>query len=118
MQLIIKGTMPGTNEYTQENRGSRYSGGDLKKEQTERVFWACREQGLDAHLGKHNYEFTWYEKDHKRDPDNIHGAVKFIFDGLYKAGIIENDTQKYVGSIHHNAIEVDKNYPRVEVQIL
>lgn len=33
----------------------------------------------------------WFEKNKKRDPDNIASFVKFVFDALQKAKIVKND---------------------------
>lgn len=117
MKLVIKGEMTTLNDYIRAERGNKYAGAGLKKQETERVYWEARAQQLSAKLGKLDYTFTWYVKDRRRDPDNIAFAVKFILDGLYKAGIIESDTQEHVGRIIHNPIEVDKSNPRVEIQI-
>jgi Holliday junction resolvase RusA-like endonuclease len=43
-------------------------------------------------------------------------AQKFILDGLVRAGIIKDDSQKYINSITHR-FEVDKRNPRVEVTL-
>ena len=62
-------------------------------------------------------EITWYEKDRRRDIDNISYAVKFINDSLVEAKIIKDDSQQYVKSII-NHIEVDRQNPRIEVEII
>src|SRR5690606_27630496 len=111
------GELTAYNEYSDIQRTNRYAGAKIKKAETERVLWECRRQRLSAVLGKVDYLFTWYVKDRRRDPDNIMSAVKFVLDGLYKAGIIETDSQRHVGRIVHNPIEVDSANPRVEIQI-
>ena len=42
---------------------------------------------------------------------------KFILDALVHAGVIPNDSQKYIVSIIHR-FRVDKQNPRVEVKII
>ena len=60
---------------------------------------------------------TWYEKNGKRDIDGIAaGGTKFICDGLVMAGIIKDDSQKYVKSINHR-FEIDRKNPTIEVNI-
>ena len=54
-----------------------------------------------------NIEFTWLEKTARRDLDNIAFCQKYILDGLVKAGIIENDTQKYIKSLYHQFQKAD-----------
>lgn len=115
MKLVIKGEITSYNEYSDTQRANRYAGAKVKKAETERVYWHCREQKLSAVLGKVDYTFTWYMADQRKDPDNIHSAIKFILDGLFKAGIIESDRQKHVGRVVHEEIQVDPKNPRVEV---
>ena len=59
--------------------------------------------------------FTWHVKDKRTDADNIVFAKKFILDGFVKAGIIEDDSMKYIiGFI--DDIVIDKNeYVEIEV---
>lgn len=62
-------------------------------------------------------DITWYEKDRRRDIDNIVYGVKFIADSLVKAKILEDDGQRYVRSII-NHVKVDSQNPRIEVEII
>lgn len=39
---------------------------------------------------------VWYEDSHRRDPDNVAFAKKFILDAMVRMGRIKNDTQRYV----------------------
>lgn len=41
-------------------------------------------------------DFTWHEKDKKRDPDNICFAKKFILDAMQEAFILPNDNWRYI----------------------
>lgn len=94
--LYIDFTFPSLNDYIKAMNGNRYTGNHMKQEFTDTVFWACRAQGLSVYAIPVELKFTYYEKNHKRDPDNIVFAKKFILDGIVKAGIIPNDTQKYI----------------------
>jgi hypothetical protein len=39
----------------------------------------------------------WHEKKgSRRDPDNVAAAKKFILDGIVKAGVIPNDSHKWI----------------------
>ena len=40
--------------------------------------------------------FTWVEKNKKRDLDNVCFAKKFILDALQKSGKLENDNRRWV----------------------
>lgn len=116
--LTIPGEMVSLNEYINAERTNRYKAAAIKKDETERVYWEARQQKLEGELGKHDFRFTWYVKDRRKDPDNCFFACKFIFDGLVKAGVIHCDGQECVGSIVHNPIQIDAKRPRVEVIIL
>ena len=62
-------------------------------------------------------KIAWYEPDNRRDVDNITFAVKFILDELVSAGIIKDDSRKYVSAIE-NVVLTDRNDPRIEVEII
>jgi len=61
--------------------------------------------------------FNWYEKDRRRDLDNIASAKKFILDALTESGVIDNDSQKYIYPQFTDNFFIDKNDPRIEVDI-
>lgn len=61
--------------------------------------------------------FSWYEPNKKRDKDNIAFAKKFILDSLVKSRILQGDGWKYVDGFS-DKFYVDKNSPRVEVEML
>ena len=61
-------------------------------------------------------EIKWYEKNKRRDPDNVFSAIKYILDSLVEAGVFPNDGQKQVAGII-NWIKVDKKNPRIEITI-
>lgn len=62
-------------------------------------------------------KITWYEKDKRRDVDNITFATKFIQDALVKQKILIDDSQKYINKLEHD-VRVDKEYPRIEVKFI
>lgn len=116
--FTIIGRYPSLNEYTSANRSNRYAGSKMKKEETDRAFWACLEHKVKR---VKNYpitlKITWHEIDRRRDIDNITWSVKFLLDGMVKAKVIEDDSQKYVVGIE-NHIKVDRKNPRIEVEII
>lgn len=61
-------------------------------------------------------EIKWYEKNKRRDPDNVFSAIKYILDSLVEAGVFPNDGQKQVEGIV-NWIKVDAKNPRIEITI-
>jgi Holliday junction resolvase RusA-like endonuclease len=116
MQFEIPGRLPGTNEIIDaaKKKARNYKEyAVMKAEYTELVAWLAKKL---PKYNKINLTITWYEPDNRRDPDNIMGGQKFIMDGLVRAGIIKDDSRKYVKSITHH-FETDRNNPRVEVEI-
>jgi Holliday junction resolvase RusA-like endonuclease len=116
--FTIPGTLPGLNEVTQANRTHWAKGAEQKKTLTDGIAWVLRDQArsMTRQIGLADYTFTWYERNRKRDPDNIASATKYIMDSLQSAGIISNDGWRNVRSISHR-FAVDKDKPRVEICI-
>lgn len=121
-RFTIKGRLDGLNEYTRANRTNAYKGNSLKKK-NERVVCmgivqACARGDLRK-VYKYPVELkiAWYEPNSRRDIDNITFATKFIQDALVKKGILQDDNQKHISRISHEVM-VDKNNPRVEVEII
>lgn len=115
--ITIQGRLVGLNEYTSENRKNRYAGAKMKAE----MQTLCKLAILHSKIPKViNYpisiEITWHELNARRDIDNITFATKFILDALVARKIIIDDSQKYVKRIAHE-ITVDKNNPRIEIEI-
>lgn len=116
MKIVIPGEMPGMNEIIdaakQGNRGYQpYA--KMKKENTQLVTWIAKKVPKKKRIF---LDITWIAKDKRRDPDNIAAAVKFIWDGLVGAGVIPNDGWNENGG-WSNRFKVDKDNPRIEVEI-
>lgn len=115
-KFIIDGRLDGLNELIDANRRSKYVGADLKKTNDNMVIIYARKAKLKPVV---NYpirlEITFYD-DSRRDWDNIASCTKFIQDGLVAAGILKNDSKKYVKlPIYHEGLE--KGNSRIEVEI-
>jgi len=87
-----------------------------KKELDNIVALECKKQKFQVGELPANFGFFWYCSNRKRNPDNIAANAKSIFDGMQKAGVIENDGWSQVKSIHHEFI-LDKDNPRVEIVV-
>ena len=115
--LTIPGRFPSLNEVIEAAKSHYGAYSKMKKELTLSVALQAKVQGLKAVEGRVRVTFYWYERDARRDVDNICSAgTKFILDGLVEAGIIADDNQKTVVSLAHHFF-VDKENPRVEVAI-
>jgi hypothetical protein len=101
LRLWLEGRLPGLNEVTAKNRGSAgwVSGAQQKKRVERGLAWQLRDVGRIE--GCYHWRFVWRVKNRRRDPDNIASAVKFIFDALQHAGVIENDGWGQIATISH-----------------
>lgn len=115
--IIIPGTMPGLNEYITQLNGNRWSGNRMKQDQTSRVVMECRIcRALPVAHYPVTIEYDWYVPDRRKDLDNISWAKKLINDGLVVAGILTDDSQKYVAGFT-DRFHIDKHNPRILVTI-
>ncbi len=110
MKFTINYDLPTLNEYTANNRTNRYKGGAVKKTATNTCAFLAKEQGVKLDNCLYDISITWYQKTRKKDPDNVYFGVKFILDGLVKAGILANDGQKNIRDISHK-LRRDKMHP-------
>ena len=106
--LYIGFRLPSLNDYVNKCRTNPQVGAKYKKNVEEGIVsWAI--------LGKtkgHLHPITspceividFYEKNRKRDVDNIESATKFILDALQTAEILPNDNQKWVKQVYHRVI--------------
>lgn len=116
-KIIIHGRLDGLNDYTAANRTKSYKGAKMKHRNEKliaaQVPYQMRDQEMKYPV---TLTFHWYEKDRRRDPDNICFAKKFILDALVAEQVFPNDSQKYIKGFH-DFFHVDKEHPRIEVMI-
>lgn len=98
-KYTIEGELPDLNKYINAERSNRYIAAKIKKEATELVAWQLK--GREKITVAADYHFHWVVKDRRKDPDNIYFAGKFVLDGMQAAGILPQDSMKYVKSILH-----------------
>lgn len=114
--ITIPGRLPGYNEYINICRRNRYAGAKFKKDTETAIMWRMKKYaGLN--LTGVSISFTWYEPNRRRDADNIISAKKFILDAMVKLKIVRNDNQKHVYRLLDSKIFIDKDNPRVEIEI-
>ncbi len=117
MKFVIKGTLPGLNEYIDAERESRYKAAAMKKQVQHTIVLVCRAQHPKAHFTRPVImHYTWYEKDLRRDCDNIAFAKKFIQDAFVRAGILIDDSRRYITGFT-DEFAVDRKNPRVEIEM-
>lgn len=115
ISFTIPGTLPGLNDYVKANRSNLYKGNQMSRD----AHYLCK-LGMIKLAGKrleHGFiDFRWYEKNKRRDKDNISAAKKFILDAMQEMGIFENDGWKQIDGFSDRFF-VDKDNPRIEVDI-
>lgn len=112
--------LPSLNQYTSANRANKYAGAKFKKEQEEYIASCINKALASGELQCFDEPvhifIDWYEKDKRRDCDNIQSSQKFILDALQQQGIIPNDNRKYVKQVHHRVLDGGKiTFVRVSI---
>lgn len=118
-KIVIPGELPDLNTIIAESkrgRGKWQPYNEIKQEYTNIVAWIAKSE-IKKQLKKIDLTITWICPNRRKDKDNIMaGGLKMILDGLVVAGVVKNDGWSEIGSIN-NHFEVDKDNPRVEVEI-
>lgn len=114
MQVTIDYRFTSLNEYISAERANRFMAAEIKKRETE-----------IARLSAIGYRpvtvypveiiCQWFRQDQRTDPDNIEFAVKFILDGFVKAGLLKNDSWKFIKSISHEFDLASHDYVIVNI---
>lgn len=117
--LTIPGRLPGLNEYTSACRTNHMTGAKMKQDSQDVVLWAIRAKMRRVHFDKPVFIlFTFYEKDRRRDRDNVASyARKVIQDALVKAGTLEDDGWDHVTG-YLDQFKVDSKNPRIVVEFI
>ena len=115
--LVIQGRLDGLNEYTRACRTNKFAGAEMKKKNERIVSADIMQQLKDVHFdGVVRLSFRWYEKDKRRDLDNIAMSKKFLLDALVSNEVIKTDSwQGVIGFT--DEFFIDKTNPRIEVDI-
>ena len=92
--MIINHKFTTLNQYINATRTNRYVSAKIKKSETEIARLSLL--GSPKLNTPCKLRFIWSCADKRTDLDNIVWARKFIIDGMVKAGIIENDSMKYI----------------------
>lgn len=119
MKLTIEGELTDLNTYIQAERSHRLLASKIKREETERVAWEARAAKMPP-VSRYpvRISITWYSRDSRKDVDNVAFAKKFILDGLVEAGVLAGDGRKHVAGFGGEEFLIDKERPRVEVELL
>lgn len=98
IKLVHYGRLPGLNEMVNANRTCWYMGAKMKKGDQRDLIYDFLEQANGRKMEEPcTVRVDFWEKDNRRDDDNvIGGGCKVVFDALTKAGIIRDDSPKWV----------------------
>ena len=112
MKLTYKGKLPSLNELIKAGRTNRYVGAKVKRDLTQNLAWIFKAQARGKkYTDKVTIAIHCYEGNLRRDDDNVlSGACKVILDALQVAGIIPNDSPKYVHLRPERFQSKDKSY--------
>ncbi len=121
MKVIVEGRFSGMNEVIAANRVMRggWSKGNAIKHEEQEIVCAYIRAAKIRKLNPPVYlKYTFYEKNKKRDKDNISGWFHKIFqDSLVLCGKLHDDGWDYIKGFSDD-FEIDKKNPRVEVEII
>lgn len=117
-KLIIPGSLNNLNDYINAERTNRHKGAKMKLDNENIVAFAIKQCLWGVRIEKPVFmEYTWYEKNKRRDLDNISSfGRKVIQDALVYSGVLKDDGWKYIVGFS-DRFEVDKKNPRIEVKI-
>lgn len=92
--VMIQGKLPSLNEYVKACRTNKYAGARMKDSMEQLIMWQL---GLLPHITRPVFlRFTWFEKNHKRDKDNVAFGKKFVLDAFQKSGKLPNDNNHFI----------------------
>lgn len=105
---------PTLNEYINKCRSHWASGAKMKEESDYATVLLLRLQKAKP-IDEYPVDLVvkWHCKDKRKDVDNIHSSIKFILDGMQKAGIIKGDGRKYISQIYQQIIDDGKEYSEI-----
>lgn len=93
--LWVPGPLPNLNELIKAKgrpSWSKQSYTTLKKQWTDDVWKLAKAARLAKFPGRVALSFHWFERDRRRDPDNVAaGGRKLVLDGLVAAGVLQGD---------------------------
>ena len=116
-KFVIRGKLPGLNEYINAERTNKYKGAQMKRQCESVVMHSARSLGKYRAEGPVYMIYHWYCEDRRKDKDNISSfGRKVIQDALVRAKILKNDGWNDIIGFE-DIFYVDKKNPRVVVEI-
>ena len=119
-KITIAGELTDLNTYVGAMNRNRYAGNQIKRDETYRVQLIAQSAMNSGACTTPDHEkpvrinYHWVTPNKRKDLDNVCFAKKFINDGLVAAGVLVDDSRKYVAGFT-DSFSVDKENPRVEI---
>jgi len=114
MKLTIPGELTDLNTFLKAVNNNLYAGANIKRQETNRVAQECVACNLEAQLTPVKLHIAYYMKNTRKDLDNVAYGKKYLLDGLVLAGVLYDDSYKWVRGWTEEFL-VDPASPRVEV---
>lgn len=117
-RLVIRGSLPGLNEFIGAVNTNRHKGNALKRDAELMVSFAIKSQLRGVKITRPVVmRYLWVEKSRRRDLDNISSyGRKVIQDALVRCNVLKNDGWNEIQGFS-DSFAVDKKYPRIEIEI-
>lgn len=118
MIFTIPGELTDLNTYISAERSNRFKGASVKKSQMNIVSGCILEARLKPVKTSVYITYRFYCKNKRKDKSNVSNyAIKVIEDALVNNRIIPNDGWDDIEGFH-SEFYIDKNKPRIEVEIV
>lgn len=115
--FTIPERLPCLNDMLSQSNRNRHVYAKAKKAWTA----LCGQWILAAGVPKFNgpvaVSFKWFERNRRRDLDNVAAGKKYVLDALVDTGRLSNDGRAWVRVVSDHFPEPDPKRPRVEVTI-
>ena len=115
-KCIFKGRLPSLNEYIKVLNKDKYYANTFKQAVESDLLWAIKHSRMKPTDKPCVAYITFHEENRRRDIDNIYSANKYILDALRKAGIIKNDSQKYITDVKNSFIHDTENFVEIVLE--
>ena len=115
-KCIFRGRLPSLNEYISALNKDRNYANSFKQAVESDLLWTIKHSRMKPTDKPCIAYITFHEKNRRRDIDNIYSANKFILDALRKAGIIKNDSQKYITDVRDRFVRDKENFVEIVLE--
>lgn len=117
-RFTIAGRLPGLNDMIASQGRPWWVGRKVKEDAMKLVMMALMVNNVPKFTVPVTIRVKWIERDARRDRDNVSsGGSKILLDAMQQKEILINDSRKWVSDIRHDTSIIDKDHPRIEIEI-